>query len=307
MTSTRFDTELFARAMTVYHDLLVRHRERLNALNVYPVPDADTGTNMALTMASVVDGLRAAEEPSHKGRVIARSAVLGAHGASGVILSQLLGAMAARIEEDGIGDGPELARALEAAAVAGYAAVADPVEGTILTVAKAAADAAESAGSVSTVDALISARSGAADALARTPEILPALGAAGVVDAGGAGYLLLLDALLNVATGSPLPETVSVEPTVPHAEADVHPRFEVVVTIAATPEKVADFRVACAELSAEASIVVRGDGVWVAHVHTDRPEATLAAALLAGDVTAVRVTDLVAQIAELGAQGRDRS
>ncbi|MDP9386423.1 MAG: DAK2 domain-containing protein, partial [Actinomycetota bacterium] len=193
--------------MTAYRDALRDHREAVNRLNVYPVPDGDTGTNMALTVESVVKALDGADDMSEVCRAICHGSLMGARGNSGVILCQVLRGMAeAWRDAEGAGAG-DVARALRAATEAAYRAVMHPVEGTMLTVARAAADdacrAAEAGGGL--VEVLDAARAAAADALAGTPEQLAVLKEAGVVDAGGAGLLLLLDALLHVAAERPLP------------------------------------------------------------------------------------------------------
>ena len=192
-----------------YRDALRLHQADLNRLNVYPVPDGDTGTNMALTLEAVVTELEGVEAGSGLLEVcqaIGHGSLMGARGNSGVILSQILRGMSERMggaPEPGVG--PELlADAITHAAELARRAVVRPVEGTILTVATAAAEgAAAGAGLVGVIEG---ARGGAADALARTPDLLPVLKQAGVVDAGGAGLLLLLDAFLLVLDGRPLPE-----------------------------------------------------------------------------------------------------
>ncbi len=194
--------------MKGYRDALRLHQEDINRLNVYPVPDGDTGTNMALTLEAVMgelEGLNGAGIPEVC-RAIGHGSLMGARGNSGVILSQLLRGMTERM---GQGDcvGPELlVDAMAHASELARKAVVRPVEGTILTVAAAAAEGAADGDGSGLVDVVERARAKAAEALARTPELLPVLADAGVVDAGGAGFLLLLDAFLLVLDGRPLPE-----------------------------------------------------------------------------------------------------
>src|SRR6516165_534924 len=192
-----------------YRDALRLHQSDINRLNVYPVPDGDTGTNMALTLEAVVAELQDVSTGSGLPEVckaIGHGSLMGARGNSGVILSQLLRGMSERLGsagEDGVG--PELmVDAMAHASELARRAVVRPVEGTILTVAAAAANGA--AGGSGLVGVMEGARGEAADALARTPDMLPVLKQAGVVDAGGAGFLLLLDAFLLVLDGRPLPE-----------------------------------------------------------------------------------------------------
>jgi len=192
------------------------HQREIDELNVYPVPDGDTGTNLVLTLTSAQEALEAVEPagtpesapagpPANALRRMARGALLGARGNSGVIVSQILRGMADSLAASVAVRGAELARALRSASEAAYAAVARPVEGTVLTVVAAAAEAA---GRLKSDDVLAVARAAAraaAEALARTPQQLPALARAGVVDAGGRGLVVLLEALveaLTPATGS---------------------------------------------------------------------------------------------------------
>jgi DAK2 domain fusion protein YloV len=194
-------------------EALRAHQHEIDELNVYPVPDGDTGTNLVLTLASAQQELEgsAAGEPSvEKGPVgalrrMARGALLGARGNSGVIVSQILRGMADSLTSSVAVRGAELARALRSASEAAYAAVARPVEGTVLSVVAAAADGA---GRIKSDDLLAVARAAAlaaSEALARTPEQLPVLARAGVVDAGGRGLCLLLDALVAALTPAGAP------------------------------------------------------------------------------------------------------
>ena len=201
-----------AAVATAYRNALRLHQEAINRLNVYPVPDGDTGTNMALTMEAVVaeiDGATSGDAPDMVAvcKAVAHGSLMGARGNSGVILSQLLRGFTGAIAGAKELDAPLLATALTAAGEAAYQAVLRPVEGTILTVARVAAEggaqaAADGAGLVAVLEA---ARRFGGDALAHTPEQLPVLAQAGVVDAGGTGYLLLLDSFLSVVDGRPLP------------------------------------------------------------------------------------------------------
>jgi len=181
---------------------LTAARVEIDDLNVYPVPDGDTGINLQLTMQSVVEAVEAAPaDMAATAKAMAYGALMGARGNSGVILSQLLRGLAEVLAEQSTTDAAGLQRGLIRAAELGYAAVATPVEGTVLTVAREAAAAATELGPTS-LDAVVKAASaGAASALARTPEQLPALKAAGVVDAGGRGLCVLLEALEQVVTG----------------------------------------------------------------------------------------------------------
>lgn len=203
---------------------LERHQGEINRLNVYPVPDGDTGTNLLLTLSAALRALDTPEtplpgdpvpdEPAH-GRVLramAYGALLGARGNSGAILAQILRGLADRLAPTRTVRGRAVAEALRAAVTAAYAAVAEPVEGTVLSVINAAAAAAEQADSDDLATVVRAAAAGATDALTRTPEQLPVLARAGVVDAGGLGLCVLLRTLAAVVTGEPAPPLDAVLP-----------------------------------------------------------------------------------------------
>jgi DAK2 domain fusion protein YloV len=302
--------------ISVYRDTLRAHQDRINRLNVYPVPDGDTGTNMALTMESVVAELDGcADELPAVCKALSHGSLMGARGNSGVILSQILRGLAKAFEEAGeVGPGSVKA-AFRQASDAAYSAVGRPVEGTILTVARRAAEGAESAaGSLTAV--LDAARDGAATALDETPELLPVLKAAGVVDAGGAGFVLLLDSFLSVIDGRPLPDAGPVvaratQPSgasVPSADgggAPVAPehdpigdlRYEVMYLLEGDDLAVPAFKEVWAGIG-DSIVVVGGDGLWNCHIHTDDIGAAIEAALDVGRPRSIRVTDLFEQVEE---------
>ena len=188
-------------------EVLSESRGRLDDLNVYPVPDGDTGTNLLLTAEAAVaalDQATAAGSNESVWALLARGAVLGAMGNSGTILAQLLRGLADQLADEPPATGPDFAAALLKAADTAYAAVADPEEGTFLTVARSggeAAVAAVDAGRTDLADVVRAAADGARAALDHTPDQLAALRDAGVVDAGGAGLCLVLDALVTTVTG----------------------------------------------------------------------------------------------------------
>lgn len=193
-------------------DALSRYRTSLDELNVFPVPDGDTGTNMLLTSFAALESLdkgleragAAGVAPEPAWTLLARGAVLGARGNSGTILAQLLRGLADQLVGQAPADGPALAAALQKAADGAYSAVADPEEGTFLTVARGAAGAAgESvdAGRADLADVVRAAADGARAALEGTTAQLEVLRTAGVVDAGGAGFCVILDALVATVTG----------------------------------------------------------------------------------------------------------
>ena len=195
--------------LVTYRNTLKRHQADLNKLNVYPVPDGDTGTNMARTLDAVVAELDkrpgALEETCN---AISHGSLMGARGNSGVILSQILRGLASTLKSARETGAPKVAEALKAASAAAYQSVLKPIEGTILTVVRESADAAvRAAGDGATLAAMLRvARAAGRESLAKTPELLPVLKDAGVVDAGGAGFLLFLDSALHVIDDEPLPE-----------------------------------------------------------------------------------------------------
>jgi len=300
-------------AMTRYRDALRSHQEVINRLNVFPVPDGDTGTNMMLTVESVVDEIAPLDGATPMAEVcaaVAHGSLMGARGNSGVILSQLLRGVASQFSSNGAVRAPEVAAALVEASVLARKAVVRPVEGTILTVAHAAGEGAESgcargAGLCATVEA---AREAAGRALDATPTMLPALAQAGVVDAGGAGYVLLLDAFLSVLDGRALPEPPPLSSLPAGAASPVPPasgsdavegglRYEVMYFLHAPDETIPFFKEVWAGIG-DSIVVVGGDGTWNCHIHTDDVGAAIEAALDCGRPRSIRVTDLADQVEE---------
>jgi DAK2 domain fusion protein YloV len=203
-----FDGQALKRLVEAGLTWLRTNQETVNALNVFPVPDGDTGTNMMLTMTSAWNEIRDSGE-KHVGKMaalVAKGALMGARGNSGVILSQLWRGFARGLQDSEIIDGPGLVRAFVGARDTAYKGVVKPVEGTILTVAKDTAAAAESALSETQDPIEILERCvPAADAsVERTPSLLPILKQAGVVDAGGKGLYYVMDGALRHIRGQPL-------------------------------------------------------------------------------------------------------
>jgi DAK2 domain fusion protein YloV len=295
------------RVLVTFAQLLRSHREVINRLNVYPVPDGDTGTNMTLTLESVVEALEPlGEEPAMADlcQAVAHGSLMGARGNSGVILSQLLRGLAERFREVETVDAERLVAALEHADHSARAAVVRPVEGTILSVARGAAEgAAKEAHDL--VGAARAARDAARVALAHTPAQLEVLARAGVVDAGGSGLVLLFDALCHELAGDALPEAppaseVSVHVEVASTGADAEPggpRYEVMYLLEAEEGTVSAFREVWAGLG-DSIVIVGGDGLYNCHIHTDEIGAAIEAALDAGRPREIRVTDLNEQVLE---------
>jgi len=283
---------------------LAAARTEIDDLNVYPVPDGDTGTNLLLTMEAVDEAVRAAgPDMAATVKAMAHGALMGARGNSGVILSQLLRGLAEVLAEDGSPAG--VRRALARAGELAYAAVSSPVEGTLLTVARECAEAV--AGLDGDLAAVVcEARAAAARSLARTPELLPQLRAAGVVDAGGRGLCVLLEALERVVTGSA--SVLSSEPQllVPRDRAGIAAAreagsdafaYEVQFLLRdATDEAVEQLKQVLAGLG-DSLIVVGGEGLFNVHVHVNDVGAAVEAGVEAGRPFRITVTRFEDQMA----------
>jgi hypothetical protein len=292
--------------ISAFHDALETHKESINRLNVYPVPDGDTGTNMFLTVASVLEEMRPADPNDREAVCAAMShgSLMGARGNSGVILSQVLRGMSSGFAKAKDIDAEVLASALTEASVAADGAVMKPVEGTILTVvreaARAAQQAAETDSIVSTIEAAL--REGEA-ALERTPEQLSVLKEAGVVDAGGAGFLLLLHGILRVLDGRELPKPENAE-GVPSVAVDTteevgvsENRYEVMYLLNAPDEDIGGFKNVWSTIG-DSIVVVGGDGLWNCHIHTDAIGEAIEAGIDIGRPQRIRVTDLAEEVIE---------
>jgi DAK2 domain fusion protein YloV len=305
-------------------DALQGAREARVARNVYPVPDGDPGTNMYLTMSAARDAVRDAtggDADSELGPALAafsRGALLGARGNSGVILSEMIGALARRIAQATPGERRALvmADALRHATDASYAAVGEPVEGTMLTVIRAAAEGAAEAATVETArssDVFTAAAQAARTALAHTPEQLQVLRDAGVVDAGGRGISVILDAAETVLTGrrpipvtSPLGSRTIPIPTTPPGDLTAEgPSYEVMYLLDADDAAIPPLRSALAPLG-DSLVVVGGEGLWNVHVHVDDVGAAVEAGIAAGRPYRIRVTHFAEQIAEIRQRATDR-
>ena len=294
--------------MRRYSEALAAHRSVIDALNVYPVPDGDTGTNMSLTLRAVVDALPADCDLRSVCQAIYDSALAAGRGNSGIIVSQFLRAMAGAWREAVTIDAAGLAGSLEAASVAAYGAVARPVEGTILTVGKdvAAAAAAAARREAPLAEVIEEAIEAGRESLERTPELLEVLRTAGVVDAGGKGLLLLLDALAHVVDGRPLPEPPEVSAPLlgddPHhieGAGDVADlRYEVMFLLDAGDDRIAAFRDRWEQLG-DSIVVVGGDGLWNCHIHTDDIGGSIEAGIEVGRPHRIEVTDLHEQVSHV--------
>jgi fatty acid kinase len=283
---------------------LAEAREEIDALNVFPVPDGDTGTNMYLTLEAAIMAAASVPvgAPVHRlAEAFARGALLGARGNSGIIGAQLLRGWAETLAEHALLNAASAVEGFRRADAQAWEAVNDPVEGTMLSVSRAAAQAAEKA--EQTLPAVVLAAAEAARrALALTPTQLPALARAGVVDAGGRGLVVLLDSLADLVTGaSPrrparnrrpasLPELMAFDEAEPRAGG---PAYEVMYLLETDPDHedkaVHRLREALVALG-DSLVVVGGGGVWQVHLHTDDAGAAIEAAMEVGRPYRIRVT-----------------
>ena len=299
-------TTQIVEVVSAFHDALEDHKESINRLNVYPVPDGDTGTNMFLTVGSVLEEMEAVDFDDRHAvcAALSHGSLMGARGNSGVILSQVLRGMSACFAKADQIDGDVLASALTEASVAADGAVMKPVEGTILTVvrevARAARDAAETSAILKVVEEALTEGEAA---LERTPEQLIVLREAGVVDAGGAGFLLLLHAILHVLDGRALPEaensTEIASATIGEQQHDEisELRYEVMYLLNAPDEAIEAFKNVWAGLG-DSIVVVGGDGLWNCHIHTDAIGPAIEAGIEVGRPQRIRVTDLAEEVME---------
>ena len=293
-------------------------REEIDALNVYPVPDGDTGTNLYLTVeaarGALLDAVGGDESTSPSPADVrtalaafARGALLGARGNSGVILSSLVGAVCKRLGEAGPDDRSALvfAEGMALAAQAGWAAVGQPVEGTILSVAQAAADAAGRSAedpSHRLGHVIRAAAAAAREAVARTPDQLAVLRDAGVVDAGGRGLSVVLDAAETAVTGrrhvggkAPL-GTRAIPTPLPSGDLTPDgPSYEVMFLLDADESAIPALRTTLAGLG-DSLVVVGGDDLWNVHVHVDDVGAAVEAGIEAGRPHRVQVTHFADQV-----------
>ncbi|SEK25028.1 DAK2 domain-containing protein [Rhodococcus maanshanensis] len=297
-------------------DGLVTRCEEINSLNVFPVADSDTGTNLLFTMRAAAEGAEVVGRAASVGAVaaaLARGAVAGARGNSGVILSQVLRGIAEVAGDEPL-DGRLLRGALNEAAVLATEAISIPVEGTIVTVlrhAAAAADACPHDAALAVV--AVEAADAAAEALARTPSQLSVLGAAGVVDAGGLGLLVILDALVGVVTGAtPEREDIVVAPVAPAtpvvvaqpsacADEPGDQDYEVMYLLSGSDSRRVDtLRSRLGELGDSVIIVGDGEGSWSVHVHCSDPGPAIEAGLAAGRTHDIRISCFVLDEARAG-------
>jgi DAK2 domain fusion protein YloV len=297
-----YDGQFFKASLKVSQTLLEQHREELNDLNVFPVPDGDTGTNMLLTVRGAVEGvINSLEDSAGKvSALAARSALLSARGNSGVLFSQILMGIARGLDGKIRFSPSEFAQALTLGAEKAYNTLVNPVEGTILTVMREAANAAHQAAQQGAnlarmMDEVVAC---ARAAIERTPELLPVLKEAGVVDAGGQGLYYVLEAMRSCARAesmiTPLPERQN--PATPLAASRQEAYgYEIQLIIRGQHLPIEEAQQQIGEMG-ESVLVVGDESLIRVHVHTPRPDRVLAYALDIGQVEDVEVENLDEQV-----------
>ena len=276
-------------------------RSRIDDLNVYPVPDGDTGTNLTLTVRAVADAVAAAEAADRPtlAQAVARAALMGARGNSGVILSQIVRGVSHVLAESTNGIDPALtARALRGASNAAYRAVRRPVEGTMLSVIRELAEEAErhTADPEPLGDLLVALVRHGDEAVARTPEQLDVLREAGVVDAGGAGLVELLRGLAGAVGGAAVPAAPTSASTAPTGPDAIHlepSRYRYCTVFVVGGEGLdRDGLEAELERLGDSLVVVGDETALKVHVHTDDPGAALSLGTAAGTIEGVEIANM---------------
>ena len=296
---------------------ITREKQAINDLNVFPVPDGDTGTNMSLTIQTAAAELKKCEPATvgEAAKITASALLRGARGNSGVILSLLfrgLSKSAKGLEEM---DGVQLAAAMSEGVTTAYGAVMKPAEGTVLTVSRLAAARAEEAAQEQNCAEYVLAEAIATgyETLAETTEMNPVLKKAGVVDAGGKGYLIILEGMLSSLRGEPMPE-VEEEPEHDKADfaaigdEDITFAFDTVFIVRKNDPNVdlAPFR-AYLDSIGDSLVIGEDDESFKVHVHTDTPGEALTAAQRSGPLELAKIENMRTQAADLAAGRKAQS
>ncbi len=286
-------------------------KQAINDLNVFPVPDGDTGTNMYLTIQTACAELKKAEPATidDAAKVTARGLLRGARGNSGVILSLLFRGMSKSLKGLTEADGAALAAAMQEGVATAYGAVMKPAEGTVLTVSRLAAQrAAEAAQENNSVEFVLEEAIRAGEVtLAETVEMNPVLKKAGVVDAGGKGYLIILDGMLRCLRGEPIPE-VADEPEVKEKadfaalEDEITFTFDTVFIVRKTMgEKSLEPLRAYLDSIGDSLVIGEDDECFKVHVHTDIPGHALTEAQKYGTLELAKIENMRTQRDDLAA------
>ena len=306
MATKTINAELFTKMFLAGAANLEAKKEVINELNVFPVPDGDTGTNMTLTIMSAAKEVGALEKADMKSvsKAISSGSLRGARGNSGVILSQLLRGFTKEIREHQEIDVPVLAAACERATATAYKAVMKPKEGTILTVARGLSEkAAELAGTMEDLETFIPEIIEAAkEVLERTPEMLPVLKEAGVVDSGGQGLVEVLNGAYDAFQGkeidySAIEAAPSVKMVKPEAQAQADIRFGyctefIIMTEREFSEQDEENFKAYLESIGDSIVCVADEDVVKVHVHTNDPGLAIQKALTYGQLSRMKIDNM---------------
>ena len=294
---------------------IAQQKQAINDLNVFPVPDGDTGTNMSLTIQTAVTELRRVQPATveEAAKVTASGLLRGARGNSGVILSLLFRGMSKVFKGLNEADGAQLAAAMQEGVSTAYGAVMKPAEGTVLTVSRLAAQRAlEAAGEQNDAAYVLEeAIKTGYTTLAATTEMNPVLKKAGVVDAGGKGYLIILEGMLRALRGEPIPE---VEETTEEkadfaaiGDEDITFAFDTVFIVRKTSDKPLDGLRAYLGSIGDSLVIGEDDESFKVHVHTDTPGDALNAAQKYGTLELAKIENMRTQAADLAAGKKAQS
>ena len=296
---------------------ITREKQAINDLNVFPVPDGDTGTNMSLTIQTAAADLKKCEPATvgEAAKITASALLRGARGNSGVILSLLFRGLSKSVKGLEEMDGVQLAAAMSEGVTTAYGAVMKPAEGTVLTVSRLAAARAEEAAQEQNCAEYVLAEAIATgyETLAETTEMNPVLKKAGVVDAGGKGYLIILEGMLSSLRGEPMPE-VEEEPEHDKADfaaigdEDITFAFDTVFIVRKNDPNVdlAPFR-AYLDSIGDSLVIGEDDESFKVHVHTDTPGEALTAAQRYGTLELAKIENMRTQAADLAAGRKAQS
>ena len=319
-----FDGQDLKKALLVAAAWLEEHREAINALNVFPVPDGDTGSNMSATMQAAIRQIADSEETSAGviASKLAHGALLGARGNSGVILSQTLRGLAQGLDKKDTFSAPDLAAALQEASRLAYRAVIKPVEGTILTVVRQSAEAAQRSAErgddlVGMLQEVVTA---ARQSVANTPELLPTLKQAGVVDSGGQGFCTILEGVWryvrgeagildtmvaagsNNATAVVSPAAAIAQPTAPGTQpkkgrVTIEEEFgyEVVFLLRGERLDVERIRQTITDMGGVSTVVAGDEKMLKVHTHTQTPGKILDYGVSLGSLLDINIENLQEQ------------